>query len=333
MWEEFRDEFLSGLQQPLSERRFGELSLELFRQQAVHNPVYREFIALLGIHPDSIQSPEKIPFLPVEVFRTREVRTGTFTPETVFSSSGTTGQMTARHAVRELSVYLNALLSAFRQFYGPPENWCILALLPSYLERGDSSLVWMAERLIERSRQPGSGFYLYDHGRLAETIRHNEGHGIPTLLLGVTFALLDFAESHPMKLGHTAIMETGGMKGRREELTREQVHAQLQAAFGAGLKIHSEYGMTELLGQAYSSGDGIFRCPAPLRVLIRDPTDPLSVSAGPGRGGLNIIDLHNVDSCAFLATSDIGEVLPDGTFRVLGRFDQADVRGCNLLVS
>jgi hypothetical protein len=230
-------------------------------------------------------------------------------------------------------LYTHSFLAGFERVFGAPERWCILGLLPAYLERSGSSLVYMVNELIRRSGHPSSGFYLHDHDKLRDTLVENERSGQPTILFGVTFGLLDFAEHHQLNLTHTILIETGGMKGRREELTREQVHEKLRRAFGSHATIHSEYGMTELLSQAYSDNQGIFTCPPWMKVLLRDPTDPLLTNASGGRGALNIIDLANVDSCAFLAVSDLGEVYGDGRFTVTGRFDQADVRGCSLMIS
>lgn len=313
-----------------SNTRFSELALELFRMQSEQNKVYQDYLNALKIELKTVNSLKNIPFLPIEFFKTREVKTGEFVEEVVFTSSGTTGMSTSRHFVRSADWYERVFMKAFSLAYGPVSNYSLLALLPSYLERSGSSLIVMAQKLIEESKDFSSGFYLRDYERLKEQLSENERLGKKTILLGVTFALLDFAERYPMSLKNTVIMETGGMKGMREELTRDEMGAILRKAFSVK-SIHSEYGMTELMSQAYAQADGIFRTPPWMKVLVRDPNDPLSVSET-GRGVLNIIDLANVDSCAFIATQDLGEVFADGSFSVLGRMDRSDLRGCNLLV-
>lgn len=333
MWELFRERHIAGLFASADPDIFHERALSLFHMQSKHNSVYAKYLSLLNVSADSVQSIEEIPFLPVEVFKKHQVVTGTFDPAILFTSSGTAGAEHSTHCIRNTSLYVHSFLNGFKRLYGEPERWCILGLLPSYLERSGSSLVYMVNDLIGRSGHPRSGFYLHDHDKLRYTLAENEGSGQPTILFGVTFGLLDFAEYHQLPLVHTLLIETGGMKGRREELTREQVHEKLRRAFGSDAIIHSEYGMTELLSQAYSDVKGIFTCPPWMRVLLRDPTDPLHTMASGGRGALNIIDLANVDSCAFLAVSDLGEVFGDGRFTVAGRFDQAEVRGCSLMIS
>lgn len=315
----------------VEEASFEATALAVFRYQAAHNPLYAEFIRLLGVHPEKITRLENIPFLPIRLFKIHDIQTETWPPEAVFSSSGTTGQVTSRHFVRSLDWYLSGAKQGFESFYGPVENYCILALLPSYLERSGSSLVTMADYFIRLSRYEQSGFFLYDYEALLERLAWCRQHEIPTLLLGVSFALLDLAEAHPAPLGATILMETGGMKGRREELTRDVLHEKLKAAFSVR-HIHSEYGMTELLSQAYSKGDGVF-LPAPtLRVLIRETSDPLSIER-PGRpGAINLIDLANIDTLSFIATDDLGRGYADQSFEVIGRLDYSEVRGCNLMV-
>ena len=312
-----------------SEAAFTEAALAIFRHQAEQCDIYRRYLQAIKVTPNSIQQPANIPYLPISFFKTHEVITGSFSSEMVFTSSGTSRNNTSRHHVRQLDTYRKAFQHAFELQYGSPSQYMICALLPSYLEREGSSLILMAEELIEQA-QPGSGFFLQHHRELREQLLDNEAEGKKNLLLGVTFALLDFAEAMPTSLPNTIIMETGGMKGRRKELIREEVHRILNGAFNTK-HIHSEYGMTELLSQAYSPGEGIFRCPPWMRVTVRDVQDPLSNYAT-GKGGLNIIDLANIDSCAFIATQDLGSVHPDCTFEVTGRFDHADVRGCNLMV-
>ncbi|HNF31775.1 MAG TPA: acyl transferase, partial [Bacteroidia bacterium] len=286
---------------------------------------------LLNINPLKIDSISKIPFLPISFFKTKKVVTGNIDSSAiVFSSSRTTGTEPSLHYVSDISLYEKAFTQAFNHFYTSTDQWCILALLPSYLEREGSSLVYMCQHLVEKTGKKNSGFYLNDFRKLADTITVNEQRGIKTLLIGVSFALLDFAHAYPMPLKNTVIMETGGMKGRRKEMIRQELHAILKEAFLLNV-IHSEYGMTELLSQAYSSGNGIFHCPPWMKVFVRDSNDPLSESI-PGQGGINIIDLANINSCCFISTQDIGRVYDDGTFEILGRFENAEVRGCNLLI-
>ena len=318
-----------------TDKAFRTTALKVFSFQAEYNPVYREYLDTLGTDPAQVRDPEAIPFLPVEFFRTRRVLCDGYDPEMVFESSGTTGSTPSRHYLADVSLYQRSFTEAFRLFYDLPENYCILALLPSYLERGGSSLVTMMDHLIGKSGHPDSGFYLDRLDSLAAVLRNRRQDRHPTLLLGVSFALLDLAERFPMELGnHIIVMETGGMKGRRKELVREELHRILTAAFGLPV-IHSEYGMTELLSQAYAQGGGLFRTPPWMKILIRDPNDPLTILHRPKRavsGGLNIIDLANLYSCSFIATGDLGTLHPDGRFEVTGRFDHADVRGCNLMV-
>jgi hypothetical protein len=303
--------------------------LDVFRYQAAGNPLFRRFLELLHRDPAEIRQLEAIPFLPISFFKTHAVQTGDWAPETVFTSSGTGGQA-SRHLARKLDWYLANARRGFQQFYGALADWRILALLPAYLERTGSSLVAMADDFIRRSAQPDSGFFLSDTDRLADILRRRKP-GEKTLLLGVSFALLDFAENYPMNLSDVTIMETGGMKGRRKEITRDQLHSALQAAFHTPA-IHSEFGMTELFSQAYSTGSGIF-VPAPtLRALAFEINDPFACLP-PGRPGrLCFVDLANLDTCAFIATEDVGKVYADGRFEVLGRLDTAEMRGCNLMV-
>jgi len=313
---------------------FEENALRIFQLQSRQNEVYREYVDLLGTDRDAVHSLQNIPFLPIGFFKSRPVMTGSFVPEAWFESSGTTGQVNSRHYVRDLGLYRESLLRGFRKFYGEPSDWCIIGLLPSYLERQHSSLVMMVDNLVKMSGCPHSGFYLYDHDRLNATLLELEQKGRKTLLIGVTFALLDLAERYRFPLRHTVVMETGGMKGRREEMTREQVHALLMDAFSLH-SVHSEYGMTELLSQAYSKGDGIFHPSDTMRILMREEDDPFSVrdrSEEVVSGIINVIDLANIDSCSFIATDDAGRLYPDGSFEVTGRVDQADIRGCSLMV-
>ncbi len=314
-----------------NDAQFRELALEVFRIQAAGNPVYKTYLDLLGIQAGSIKSLDEIPFLPIEFFKKHRVLTGNLDHEVIFESSGTTAEGSSKHYVCDLDIYQQSFTTAFDKFYGDPTGYCILALLPSYLERKNSSLVYMANELIHLSGHPGSGFYLDDFRGLIRQIEKLEVEGQSTLLLGVSFALLDLADDFPLEMKNTIVMETGGMKGYREELTRTELHERLSL----GLKletIHSEYGMTELLSQAYSKKDGVFFTPPWMKILIRDPYDPLSIKSGRSSGGINIIDLANLYSCCFIATQDIGKITPGGGFEVLGRFDNSDIRGCNLMM-
>lgn len=312
--------------------QFQEQALAVFRLQAQANPVYHSFIEHLGVDIAAVNAVEQIPFLPVEFFKTHRVQTGTDEVDEVFMSSGTTGQITSSHYVADVKLYIQSFTHSFNLFYGPISDYVVLALLPAYLERPGSSLVYMAKYLIEQSQQAESGFYLYNHEELYQTLLRLERAGRKVLLFGVTFALLDFAEAFSLSLKHTIVMETGGMKGRRKEMLREEIHDLLQQAFQVSA-IHSEYGMTELLSQAYSKGKGLFDTPPWMKILIRDVNDPMQIQAPGISGGINIIDLANIDSCAFIATKDIGKVYPNGQFEVLGRFDHSDIRGCNLMIS
>lgn len=317
----------------LTDTDFVPRALQTFRLQYADNPLYRRYADTLGIQPDRVRTLSEIPFLPVSFFKTHAVRTGDFIPEIVFESSGTTGSVTSRHEVRDLNLYRASFTAGFERFYGPVGEWCVIGLLPAYLERSNSSLVLMVHELIGASGHPDSGFYLYDHDALHAVLQRLErqGQGQKILLIGVTFALLDFAEKYPMALRHTVVMETGGMKGRRREITRNELHDYLKERLGVP-SIHAEYGMTELLSQAWSSGDGLFTCPPWMRALVRREDDPLDVMMQ-GEGLLNIIDLANTWSCSFLATEDIGRIGSDGRFEVSGRADNSDIRGCSLLVA
>lgn len=314
---------------------FEAIALEMFRFQYYNNEIYRKFAESLHIDPLSVNSVTSIPFLPVQVYKSQEIKTTPFDPMVIFESSGTTGGITSRHFVKDTELYRKNLQHIFNLFYGDPADWCIIGLLPSYLERTGSSLVFMVQELLSKSGHALSGFYLNDHEKLYQTLLHNEILGQKTLLLGVTFALLDFSEKYRMKLSGTVVMETGGMKGRREEMTREKLHSILSGRLGVKT-IHSEYGMTEMLSQAYSRKDGRYKCPPWMKVLIREADDPLYIHNAPKakiplRGVINIIDLANIYSCAFLATDDIGNLYNNGEFEVLGRIDASDTRGCSLM--
>ncbi|MEM9647391.1 MAG: acyl transferase [Bacteroidota bacterium] len=310
--------------------QFEQLALEAFRFQYHNNAIYQTYCNHLGKHPNQVAKSRDIPFLPIQFFKSHTILSSTDLPQTIFESSGTTQSSTSKHHVTDLELYTKSFLNGFKEFYGNIEDYCILALLPSYLEREGSSLVHMVDELVKRSKHADSGFYLYDLETLKQKLLLLESNQNKTLLIGVSFALLDLAEQFPIKLKHTTIMETGGMKGRRKELIREELHDILKNAFGVS-DIHSEYGMTELLSQGYSKGNGIFSTPKWMKVLTRDTEDPLSPQSYGKTGGMNVIDLANINSCCFIATQDLGKTYEDGSFEVLGRFDHSDVRGCNLM--
>jgi phenylacetate-coenzyme A ligase PaaK-like adenylate-forming protein len=310
---------------------FEDLALDVFAFQAGSNPVYRRFLDLLHIVPAEVKELEAIPFLPISAFKFHLVQTLEWTPQMVFRSSGTTGTEPSRHAVREPEWYLEQARRGFAQFYGQPSEYCFFALLPSYLERANSSLVLMAEDFIRESRYEQSGFFLHEHEKLRNLLHANHAAQIPTVLIGVSFALLDLIEDVPVHFPELIVMETGGMKGRREEMTREDLHHRLKAGFGVDA-IHSEYGMTELLSQAYSKGEGLFFTAPAMRLVLRDLYDPFA-QPGPGQtGAINVMDLANLDTVSFIATDDLGKEHPGGGFQVLGRLDNSDLRGCNLLL-
>lgn len=302
----------------------------VFLFQYNDNLVYRNWCNALKIKEESVTRITQIPFLPISFFKTHTVICGNFEPEIIFESSGTTVTINSKHYLKEKSIYQKSFEQCFDMFYGNAGEYCLLFLLPSYLERQNSSLILMADELIKKSGHPQSGFFLYDYELLHKTLLQMEARNQKTIMVGVTYALLDFAEQFPMQLKNTIVMETGGMKGRRMELTRPEVHDILKKQLGVE-KIHSEYGMTELLSQAYSKGDGRFYCPPWMKVLVRNEQDPLQMNET-GRGLLTIIDLANMYSCAFIATEDVGEVFEDGSFEVWGRLDNSDVRGCSLMV-
>ncbi len=310
---------------------FDAKALDVFRFQYRNNVVYKEFCSHLGKNEDNTIKVTDIPFLPIEFFKLKEVITGNAASELTFTSSGTTGGQTSRHFVVDKKMYEKSYRTAFEMFYGTINDYCILALLPSYLEREGSSLIYMVADLITNSQHVDSGFYLDDFGKLHQKLVELDKKGTKTLLIGVSFALLDFVETYRLKLKNCIVMETGGMKGRRKELIRSELHQTLIDGFGVA-KIHSEYGMTELLSQAYSKGNGVFRTPPWMKVLTRDTEDPLIIQPTGKTGGLNIIDLANVNSCSFIATQDLGKINADGSFEILGRFDNSDIRGCNLMV-
>lgn len=314
-----------------SQKQFEKTALKVFRFQYENNLVYREFCDFLKVDVQKVKSLQQIPFLPIQFFKSHDVVSNTDAAEETFTSSGTTGMLTSKHLVTDASVYEESYRKGFSQFYGNIENYAILALLPSYLEREGSSLIYMVEDLIQLSNHPESGFYLHNHEELIKKLLELENAGQDVILIGVTYALLDLIEKHQFQLQNTIIMETGGMKGKRKEMIREELHQQLCKGFNVSA-IHSEYGMTELLSQAYSLGNGVFECPSWMQILIRDTEDPLTYIANGKTGGINVIDLANINSCSFIATQDLGKKNPNNSFEVLGRFDNSDIRGCNLMV-
>lgn len=316
----------------LNKSNFEKVALDLFLYQAKYNLVYKEYIKLLKINPKSIDKIEKVPFLPIEFFKNYKIQTQIFKEEKIFESSGTTGQNTSKHYVANLQFYEEISQNIFENTYGSLNHYHILALLPSYLERDNSSLVYMVKSFIQKSASKHSGFYLDDfEGLIAKIKSLIQDKHKKILLIGVTFALLDLAEQYPNDFSDIIIMETGGMKGRRKEMIREEIHQRLKNAFNIN-NIHSEYGMTELLSQTYSQGQEVFNLPSTMKILLREVNDPFSVSPKHKTGGVNIIDLANIDSCAFIATQDLGEMINESQFKVLGRFDNSDLRGCNLMV-
>jgi phenylacetate-coenzyme A ligase PaaK-like adenylate-forming protein len=310
---------------------FKQMAFSVFRHQFENNKVYRSFCDLLYIHPSDIHSLEQIPFLPIQFFKNKKIISSLEEVQEVFTSSGTTGSITSKHYVTDIEFYKESYLKGFAHFYGNIEDYAVLALLPNYLERKGSSLVYMVADLIKRSKNKKSGFYLNNIDELAKKLIHLDKKGQKIVLIGVSFALLDLIEKHKFQLKNTIVMETGGMKGRRKELVRDELHQILQNGFGVDA-IHSEYGMTELLSQGYSKGNGIFGTPSWMRILTRDTEDALTILPTGKAGGINVIDLANYNSCSFLATQDLGKVHQNGTFEIIGRFDNSDIRGCNLMV-
>ena len=310
---------------------FKTCALQVFRHQFKNNAIYRSFCDLLYIHSSDVKEVEEIPFLPIQFFKSHAVLSSTQAVKETFTSSGTTGSSVSKHMVTDLSWYTKSYTKGFEYFYGPIEEYTVLGLLPNYLERDGSSLIYMVDDFIKKSNKPASGFYLNNLTELSKTLIALDKKGEKVLLIGVTFALLDLIERQQFKLQNTIIMETGGMKGRRKEIIRNELHEILCAGFGVS-KIHSEYGMTELLSQGYSSGDGVFDCPPWMKILARDTEDALTMVGTNKTGGLNVIDLANYNSCSFIATQDLGKVDNNGSFEVLGRFDHSDIRGCNLMV-
>ncbi|WP_281227026.1 acyl transferase [Flavobacterium aquiphilum] len=314
-----------------TQKQFEKIALKVFRFQYENNLVYREFCDLLKTDPQKVKSLHQIPFLPIQFFKSHNVVSNNNPIQTTFTSSGTTGTITSRHLVTDVTLYEESYRKGFSQFYGNIEDYVILALLPSYLEREGSSLIHMVDDLIQLTNNDDSGFYLNNHNELIQKLIELDEAGQNVILIGVTYALLDLIEKRTFQLKHTIIMETGGMKGKRKEMIREELHEQLCNGFGVSA-IHSEYGMTELLSQAYSLGNGVFECPSWMQIHIRDTEDALTYINGEKTGGINVIDLANINSCSFIATQDLGKKYPNNSFEVLGRFDNSDIRGCNLMV-
>jgi phenylacetate-coenzyme A ligase PaaK-like adenylate-forming protein len=314
-----------------SQKQFEKIALKVFRLQYENNLVYQEFCDFLKVDKQYVKTLEQIPFLPIQFFKNHNVVSNTNEIQETFTSSGTTGMITSKHLVTDVSLYEQSYRNAFSEFYGNIEDYAVLALLPSYLERSGSSLIYMIKDLIELSNNEHSGFYLHNYDDLITKLVELDNAGQNILLIGVTYALLDLVEKQKFQLKNTIIMETGGMKGKRKELIREELHEILCDGFGVS-SIHSEYGMTELLSQAYSLGNGIFECPSWMQILIRDTEDAMTYVSNGKTGGINVIDLANINSCSFIATQDLGKKYPNNSFEVLGRFDNSDIRGCNLMV-
>ena len=314
-----------------SQKQFEKIALKVFRFQHENNPVYHDFCNHLKVDKQKVKSLQQIPFLPIQFFKSHNVLSSTDSIQETFSSSGTTGITTSKHHVTDITLYEESYRKGFADFYGNIEDYVILALLPSYLERDGSSLIYMVDDLIKLSNNPESGFYLNQYDTLSQKLTELDNSGQNVILIGVTYALLDLVEQYNFSLKNTIIMETGGMKGKRKEMIREELHQLLCDGFGVE-NIHSEYGMTELLSQAYSLGNGVFECPSWMQILIRDTEDALTYITNGKTGGINVIDLANINSCSFIATQDLGKKNPNNSFEVLGRFDNSDIRGCNLMV-
>jgi phenylacetate-coenzyme A ligase PaaK-like adenylate-forming protein len=314
-----------------NQKQFEKIALQTFRFQYENNVVYQEFCSLMKVEKSYVKTIQQIPFLPIQFFKSHRVISNENSIQETFTSSGTSGEQTSKHYVTDVSIYEKSYQNGFSQFYGNIEDYVVLALLPSYLEREGSSLIYMVSDLIQKTKNSESGFFLHNTDALIEKLIALDTIGKNVILIGVTYALLDLIEQHQFQLKNTIIMETGGMKGKRKELIREELHAQLCSGFGVS-SIHSEYGMTELLSQAYSLGNGIFECPTWMQILIRDTEDALNYVENGKTGGINVIDLANINSCSFIATQDLGKKNPNSTFEVLGRFDHSDIRGCNLMV-
>ena len=314
-----------------NEEDFNRVALDVFQYQLENNKVYQQYVRNLQIDTSAIRHYSAIPFLPIQFFKTQNVSTLDDTPQITFTSSGTTGMINSQHHVYDLAWYELSFRKAFEQFYGNIKDIAVLALLPSYLEREGSSLIYMVDDLIQSSDQDESNYFLYNHDELYATLQELQTKGTKTILIGVTYALLDFVDKYKVDFPDLIVMETGGMKGKRKEMIREELHQILCNGFGVST-IHSEYGMTELLSQGYSKGNGLFQTPKWMKILIRDTNDPLTIMQHSNTGAINVIDLANIHSCAFIATQDLGKIYTDQSFEILGRFDNADIRGCNLLV-
>ena len=314
-----------------SEKDFTKIALAIFKHQFKNNKVYRSFCDLLYIHPSDVKEVNQIPFLPIQFFKSHKVISSQEPVQEIFTSSGTTGNNTSKHFVTNASIYEESYRKGFQYFYGNIEEYVVLALLPNYLERKGSSLIYMVDDLISRSKNIESGFYLNNLTELARKLTILNDEGKKVLLIGVSFALLDLVEKQQFNLNNTIVMETGGMKGKRKEMVREELHEILKNGFGVS-QIHSEYGMTELLSQGYSNGNGVFDCPPWMRIITRDTEDALTIQKQGKTGGINVIDLANYNSCSFIATQDLGKINLDRTYEVIGRFDNSDIRGCNLMV-
>ena len=322
---------ISQIFDPKSKMHFENLALHIFEHQSEKCPVYANYLNQLDINPKSVNHFDQIPFLPIQFFKSHQIISTNKEIDKVFLSSGTTGSEQSRHYVSDLNIYKLSYTKGFEIFYGDIKDYTILALLPNYLEREGSSLVFMVNDLIKKSKSPESGFYLNDLESLSAKLIQLNKRNEKVLLIGVSYALLDLVNKYKFHLKNTIIMETGGMKGRRKEMIREELHEVLSVGFGVD-RIHSEYGMTELLSQAYSKGNGIFEAPPWMRIVVRDPEDPLTILPHSKTGGLNVVDLANINSCAFIATQDLGKANANGTFEIMGRFDNSDIRGCNLMV-
>lgn len=314
-----------------SDENFKEIALKIFQHQAINNPIYADFIKNLNVDKETINNLEQIPFLPIQFFKTNKILSSKNQVERIFSSSGTTGAKRSEHHITSLKLYRSSFNKGFQHFYGNLEKYTVLALLPGYLERDNSSLIYMMNDFIIKSKSPDSGFYLNNLQELSCKLCDLDKRGKKVMLIGVSYALLDLIDLQKFNLNHTIIMETGGMKGKRKEMIKEELHRNLCDGFGVD-EIHSEYGMTELLSQAYSHGNGIFETPPWMKVIIRDTEDALNILPHQRSGGINIIDLANFNSCSFIATQDLGKTCSDGSFEIMGRFDNSDIRGCNLLV-
>lgn len=314
----------------VNDSNFEDIAIRLFRFQAENNPVYKQYLRNLNVKPTRIERLFEVPFLPISFFKTQKIQTGIWIPEAEFRSSGTTGLQTSRHLVANLEFYLKHSVKTFERFYGSLQQYHILAMLPAYLERKGSSLIAMIDHFIRSSESEHSGFYLYNHSELVQKIEALQSGSRKLLVWGVSFALLDLAEKFEIDLSKAIVMETGGMKGRRQEITRHELHAFLNQRFNTSV-IHSEYGMTELMSQAYSQGLGYYNLPPWMKVMHREINDPFNYLEGRA-GVINVVDLANFTTCAFVETQDLGKSIENGQFEILGRMDNSDMRGCNLLV-